>query len=155
MTDKHTSYDHYIISESEDVSWLAKVRDVILMIFLWVIYIYFIRESWPFVSDLARWASNGFDNYTKYPALEIIPMIQAYGQVAGVMTVLYLGWALYNMLRFRGRQRRKPRANVAPEDLATMYGFSTEAVTEWQEAPLMTMTHDEDGHLTDVKVGKS
>ncbi len=154
MTDQHPSYDHYIITESEDVSSLAKLRDIILTIFLWIIYIYFIREAWPFVADLAHWAFNGFDDYSKYPALAIVPMIQSYGQVAGVMTVLYLGWALYNMLRFRGRQRRKPRAIVAPEDLATMYGFSPETVVEWQEAPLMTMTHDEDGHLTDVKVGK-
>ena len=36
-------------------------------------------------------------------------MIQAYGQVAGVMMVLYLGWAIYNMLRFRVSERTASR----------------------------------------------
>ena len=61
-------------------------------------------------------------------------------------------WAIYNMLRFRGRQRRKPRAVVAPEDLANMYGFSTETVNAWQNAKTLVMHHDVEGHLTDVKV---
>ena len=153
MSDK-TSYEHYIITESENVSLLIRLRDIVLTIALWVIYIYFIREAWPFVADLFRWAMDGFKDYTQYPALELIPMIQSYAQVAGVMTVLYLGWAIYNMLRFRGRQRRKPRAFVAPEDLASMYGFSPETVVEWQDANTMIMTHDEKGHLTNVKVVK-
>jgi len=153
MTDK-PSYDHYIITQSEDVSVLIRVRDIILTIALWVIYIYFIRESLPFAIDLFDWAFHGFDDYTQYPGLKIMPTIQAYGQVAGVMTVIYLGWALYNMMRFRGRQRRKPRAAVAPEDLANMYGFSPETVVAWQEASSLVMHHDGEGHLTDVKIVK-
>jgi poly-beta-1,6-N-acetyl-D-glucosamine biosynthesis protein PgaD len=119
---------------------------------LWVIYIYFIRDSWPFIKELGEWAFNGFDDISQYPDLKIVATIQAYGQVAGIMTVVYLGWALYNMLRFRNRQRRKPRAIVAPEDLANMYGFSTETVEAWQDASSLVMHHDAQGHLTDVKV---
>jgi poly-beta-1,6-N-acetyl-D-glucosamine biosynthesis protein PgaD len=147
-----SSYDHYIITESEDVSVLIRIRDIILTIALWVIYIYFIRESFPFVEDLFRWSFNGFNDMDQYPSLRIMSTIQAYGQVAGVMTIIYLGWAIYNMLRFRGRQRRKPRAPVAPEDLANMYGFSPETVVAWQEASSLVMHHDTEGHLTDVKV---
>jgi biofilm PGA synthesis protein PgaD len=149
---EHPSYDHYIITESEDVSVLIRIRDLVLTISLWVIYLYFIRDSWPFVVDLFHWALSGFQNADQYDNLKILPMIQSYGQVAGVMTVIYLGWAIYNMLRFRGRQRRKPRAIVAPEDLANMYGFSPETVTAWQEAGSLVMHHDAEGHLTDVKV---
>ncbi len=145
-------YEHYIITDSDDVSFLIRLRDIILTIALWVIYIYFIRDSFAFVADLFRWMMSGFDDYTQYDALKIIPTIQAYLQVAGVMTVIYLGWAIYNMLRFRGRQRRKPRATVTPVDLANMYGFSTETVTAWQESNNMVMHHDAEGHLTDVKI---
>ena len=152
MSEKHPSYDHYIITESADVSVLIRIRDIVLTVSLWVIYIYFIRDSWPFVVDLVHWTLNGFDDIAQYDNLKIIPMIQAYAQVAGVMVTIYLGWALYNMLRFRGRQRRKPRATVAPEDLANMYGFSPETVVAWQEATSMIMHHDTEGHLTDVKV---
>jgi|GEM_PF-2386171 poly-beta-1,6-N-acetyl-D-glucosamine biosynthesis protein PgaD len=154
MSEEHPSYEHYIITASQEVPLWVRLRDILLTVALWLVYLYFIRESWPFVVDLARWIGNGFDDYTQYSELAIIPTIQAYGQVAGVMTVIYLGWALYNMLRFRGRGRRKPRAIVAPEDLASMYGFSPETVVEWQDAPSMIMHHDEHGHLTDVKVGK-
>ena len=153
-TDNKYAYEHYIITESEDVSILVRLRDLILTAALWIIYIYFIRESFPFVADLFHWMMNGFDDISQYPDLRIVSTIEAYGQVAGVMTVLYLGWAIYNMLRFRGRQRRKPRAVVTPDDLANMYGFSTETVEAWQDASSMVMHHDEHGHLTDVKVVK-
>ena len=153
MSDK-PSYDHYIITDSGDVSVLIRLRDVILTIALWVLYFFFIRDAIPFAVDLWHWALNGFDDIAQYPNLKIMPMIQAYGQVAGVMAVLYLGWAIYNMLRFRGRQRRKPRADVTPDDLANMYGFSTETVESWQDASSLVMHHDDQGHLTDVKVVK-
>jgi poly-beta-1,6-N-acetyl-D-glucosamine biosynthesis protein PgaD len=154
MNNNKLDYEHYIITESADVSFLIRFRDIILTIALWVIYLYFIRDSWGFVKDLFSWIGHGFDDYTQYANLQIIPTIQAYGQVTTVMVVIYLGWAIYNMLRFRGRQRRKPRAVVAPEDLANMYGFSTETVVAWQDASSLVMHHDAEGHLTDVNVVK-
>jgi biofilm PGA synthesis protein PgaD len=149
---KAPSYDQYIITASEDVSILIRIRDIVLTAALWVLYFYFIRAAFPFIGDLGRWAFNGFNDISQYPNLKIMTTIQDYGQVAGVMAVLYLGWAVYNMLRFRGRQRRKPRPNVTAEDLANLYGFSTESVESWQEASSLIMHHDEHGHLTDVKV---
>ena len=146
------SYDHYIISESEDVSILIRLRDIVLTVALWVIYIYFIRDSVPFVLDFFDWASNGFGDMDMYPELRILSMVQSYGQVAGFMVVLYLGWALYNMMRFRGRQRRKPRPLVTAEDLSHMYGFSVETIESWQDAASVVMHHDAHGHLTDVKI---
>jgi len=151
---KKPDYDHYLITESDDVSFLIRARDILLTVALWVIYLYFIKDSWPFVVDLFTWIGHGFDDISQYDNLKIMSTIQAYGQVAGVMTVIYLGWAIYNMLRFRGRQRRRPRANVAPEDLANMYGFSTETVVAWQDSRSLVMHHDAEGHLTDVKVSK-
>ena len=106
------NYDHYLITESDDVSVLIRLRDIVLTVALWIIYLYFIKDSLPFVEDLLSWIGHGFDDIAQYPNLKIMSTIQAYGQVAGVMTVVYLGWAIYNMLRFRGRQRRKPRAFV-------------------------------------------
>lgn len=146
------SYERYLITESDSVSVLIRLRDIILTIALWILFVYFIKDSFPFFVDLFHWTLNGFSDYEQYPNLDIIPTIQAYGQVAGVMTVIYLGWALYNMLRFRGRQRRKPRAPVAPEDLANMYGFSPETVVAWQAASSLIIHHDAEGHLTDVKI---
>jgi biofilm PGA synthesis protein PgaD len=148
------SYDHYIISESEDVSILIRLRDLLLTAALWIIYFYFIRDAFPFVADLARWAFHGFDDVDQYPDLRIVPTIETYGQVLGAMVALYLGWAIYNMLRFRGRNRRKPRTNVTSEDLANMYGFSVETVESWQDASSLVMHHDDHGHLTDVKIVK-
>lgn len=147
-----SSYEHYLITDSHNVSMLIRLRDIVLTIALWVLYFYFIRSSFPFFVDLWHWAIGGFNNYAQYPNLAIIPTIQAYLQVAALMTVIYLGWAIYNMLRFRGRQRRKPRAPVAAEDLANMYGFSAETVTSWQEAGTLLIHHDAEGHLTDVKI---
>ena len=152
MNNDKLSYEHYIIDASDDVSIWIRLRDIILTVALWAIYLYFIRDAWPFVVQLVQWAMNGFDDLSQYSDLKIVPTIQSYGQVAAVMTTIYLGWAIYNMLRFRGRQRRKPRAAVAPEDLASMYGFSTETVEAWQEASSLVMTHDTQGHLTDVKI---
>lgn len=146
------SYEHYIINASDSVSLLVRIRDVVLTIILWALYFLAIRDSFPFVADLFKWASHGFGSKKNYTHLDIIPTIQSYAQVALVMMVIYLGWAVYNMLRFRGRQRRKPRAAVAPEDLANMYGFSPETVIAWQSASSLIIHHDSEGHLTDVKI---
>jgi biofilm PGA synthesis protein PgaD len=146
------NYQRYIIYASEDVPFIIRARDIALTIAAWTIYVYFIRASWPFFIDLVTWVANGFNDLINYANLSIVPTIEDYGVVAVGITFTYVGWALYNLLRFRGRQRRKPRAIVAPEDLANMYGFSAATVNEWQDASSMVMHHDAQGLLTEVKI---
>ncbi|MDE2029637.1 MAG: poly-beta-1,6-N-acetyl-D-glucosamine biosynthesis protein PgaD [Alphaproteobacteria bacterium] len=148
-------YEHYIITASDNVSILIRLRDFVLIAALWVLFFYFIRGSFPFFTDLFHWVMGGFQDVKNYPNLaRDVPMIQAYLQVAVVMIAIYLGWAIYNMLRFRGRDRRKPRAAVTPDDLANMYGFSPETVQSWQDASSLVIHHDADSHITDVTVVK-
>ena len=146
------NYERYIITDSSNVPILVKLRDFILTVALWAVYIYFISASFPFVIDLVHWIGNGFDDTDNYANLKILPTIESYAKVSFIMIGIYFGWAVYNLMRFRGVERRKPRAAVTVDDLASLYGLSPETVESWQEAKIMVMHHDNVGHLTDVKV---
>jgi poly-beta-1,6-N-acetyl-D-glucosamine biosynthesis protein PgaD len=148
---KH-DYERYIIYASDNVPVLIRIRDIVITAAAWCIYVYFIRASWPFFIDFMTWAFSGFDELIQYAHLSIMPTIEDYAKVAALIVIIYLSWAFYNLARFRGRQRRKPRMDVIPQDLANMYGFSLEDINEWQKTASMIMHHDGHGHLIDVKV---
>lgn len=150
---EHPSYEQYIIRDSGNISILIKLRDFVLTVALWAVYLYFIQAAFPFVVDLVHWIGNGFDDADNYDHLKILPTIEGYAKVSFIMIGVYFGWAIYNMLRFRGKDRRKPRAAVTVDDLASLYGLSPETVESWQEAKILIMHHDRVGHLTDVKIG--
>jgi poly-beta-1,6-N-acetyl-D-glucosamine biosynthesis protein PgaD len=152
MSNNKKDYASYIIYVSEDVPVVVRMRDIVLTVAAWSVYVYFIRTAWPFMVDLVSWVMHGFDELTSYANLSIMPTIEDYGEVALIVIAVYLSWAIYNLLRFRGRVRRKSRAAVEPEDLASMYGFSTANVTEWQNSSSLIMHLDPQGHLTEVNI---
>lgn len=65
---------------------------------------------------------------------------------------LIVGWALYNYIRFRKLERRKPRPRVELDELAAYSGFTLDEVTAWQHAARVVFAHDNEGRLAGVRV---
>ena len=73
-----------------------------------------------------------------------------YGLIAILNGAILMGWALYNQIRFRGRETRHAIASVSPADLGRLYGVSAEQVAEWQTLPALVIRHDADGKVLAV-----
>jgi biofilm PGA synthesis protein PgaD len=73
-----------------------------------------------------------------------------YGLIAILNGAILMGWALYNQIRFRGREARQAIASVTPADLGRLYGVSAEQVAEWQTLPAVVIRHDADGKVLAV-----
>jgi poly-beta-1,6-N-acetyl-D-glucosamine biosynthesis protein PgaD len=143
---------HYIIESPRARPKLIVLRDSILTLLVWVMYFYFMRDFFLFLGDLGMYALQGFQNIEAYPSLKILGTIANYLAVSVGMTVLFLGWSAYNVLRFRNKARRKFRPPVSTQELGDAYHAGAKAVGLWQKARVMVMHHDKQGHLTDVLI---
>ncbi|HEU0118292.1 MAG TPA: poly-beta-1,6-N-acetyl-D-glucosamine biosynthesis protein PgaD [Alphaproteobacteria bacterium] len=144
------SPDRHIIDRSRDIPILIRVRDVLLTIFVWLLYLYLLRDFFTFTGDAIRWTFNGFDNAERYTSLRIISTIVSYFEVILIMEFLYIGWSFYNLLRFGKKSRRRTPPSVTPDEIAKLYSASLKDVNQWQGATTMVMHHDKEGHLLKV-----
>ncbi len=59
-------------------------------------------------------------------------------------------WALINLLRFRGHERRGERSIVEDIALANDFGVTSEQVVSWRGCKRLVISHDINGNITDV-----
>ncbi len=144
--------DKYIIDNSAQLPLLVKFRDFILTLVLWVLYFYSVRDAYPFILDFIHWIGDGFADKSKYPSLAILPTFYIYFKIALIMGATYMAWALYNLVRFRGRERRKFSKLTTVEETADFFKVPVEDVKTWQQARTMVMHHDKRGKISSVKV---
>jgi len=146
-----SSHSHYIIRSAKNLPVLVQIRDVVLTILVWLMYIYFMRTFFVFVGDFVDWVSNGFVNGDSYASFTIIPTIVFYIEVILVMEVVYVAWSFYNLVRFGRKTRRRDPVPVSAEEIAKRYNIDAKDVGKWQKAHIMTMHHDRKGHLVEVE----
>ncbi|MGH8085934.1 MAG: poly-beta-1,6-N-acetyl-D-glucosamine biosynthesis protein PgaD [Lysobacter sp.] len=68
---------------------------------------------------------------------------------------LLIGWAEYNRLRFRGRERRTPRQDVRDDEVALALGAPPELGAALLDAHSAVLTMDTEGRPLAVRVGCS
>ncbi len=59
-------------------------------------------------------------------------------------------WALINLLRFRGHERRGERPIVEDIALASDFGVTSEQIASWRGCKRLVINHDIDGNITEV-----
>ena len=148
MTDNNP--DRHIIEKSRNIPLIVRIRDVLLTIFVWLLYLYFLRDFFTFTGDAVRWTFHGFGDADRYTSLRIVSTIVSYVQVILIMEFMFVAWSFYNLLRFGKKTRRRTPASVTPEEIAKLYGASLKDVQQWQESHTLVMTHDKEGHLLKV-----
>ena len=72
------------------------------------------------------------------------------------LIILLLGgalvlWAVYNILRFGGVENRTAARPVTPVEIGRHFGQDPEAVTHWQSAQRLYVTHDREGRIARVE----
>jgi poly-beta-1,6-N-acetyl-D-glucosamine biosynthesis protein PgaD len=70
-----------------------------------------------------------------------------YVSFIAIFSAVYLGWALYNFLRWRGVERRKSVRTVSADDLSTRFNLEKRRIRQLQFASKATVTNDELRHL--------
>ena len=144
----------YIIDASEERSTAIYIRDIILTAIVWILYFYFMRDFFVFIGDVFTWAIDGFGDTEQYPNFKILGTILSYLQALAAMTVLFIGWSLYNIIRYGKKKRRKTTTAVEIAQTAQAYSIDAGDLGKWQKSRILVIHHDGRGHITDVVVEK-
>ena len=83
---------------------------------------------------------------------DVIRLLVIYGMVIGLLGGTLIAWAVYNILRFSGVERREPRPPITSAQIARDFGFDPIEVERWQQARTVQVTHDQDGRIVRVDI---
>jgi biofilm PGA synthesis protein PgaD len=132
-----------------------RLRDVALTTALWFSYIYLSSDFFLFLGESFFWMiGRGSESPRLHLVLDVLPTVASYAIVAIANAAILIVWALYNQVRFRGKERRKASPIVTVDDFARMYEVSATEVAAWQRARILVVHHDENGRLVRVDLPK-
>ena len=144
----------YIISSSEKRGGIIYIRDIILTALVWVLYFYFMRDFFWFCGDFFSWSMGGFVDTDLYPRLKILGTIAGYFEALVIMTVLFIGWSVYNVIRYGKKKRRKTSGDLTDKETAEYFHVKQVDLKAWQNSHIMVVHHDGRGAITDVVIEK-
>lgn len=129
-----------------------KIIDGVVTLAFWVFWFYL----WLPLLALLAWTL-GFQQAYQYMIVldglgEMIRLLTVYGMVIGLMGGTLIAWAVYNILRFGGVERRTPRPPVTAAEIARDYGFHPAVVQRWQKARILRVSHDRNGRIDTVEI---
>jgi poly-beta-1,6-N-acetyl-D-glucosamine biosynthesis protein PgaD len=141
----------HILESKKNLPLIVVIRDIILTIFVWLLYLYFMRDFFTFTGDIIHWTFNGFSDADAYYSFRILSTIISYFEIIIILEILFVVWSMYNLLRYGKKKRRRDSVPVSKEDLAKAFHVSLADVGTWQKAQTMIMHHDKRGRLTEVQ----
>ena len=141
-----------IIESSGGLSFIIRVRDIVLTILMWLMYIYFMRNFFVFMGDFFAWTFNGFADTDSYPSFRIVGTLINYFKIIVLMGLMFIGWAVYNKVRYGKKRRRVQPLPLESLMVANAYGLKTEDLAAWMDARTMVMHHESDGRLSRVEI---
>jgi poly-beta-1,6-N-acetyl-D-glucosamine biosynthesis protein PgaD len=141
-----------IIERPDLQSPLQRVVSTVLTTAFWVLWTYL----WLPVLALLGWWLGISRFYEEMVRLEgYRPLVGLLGWYAACIALLagsLIAWALYNLWRFRGRERRRAPASLGTFVLAEHLGVNAEDLLAWQRARILYVTHDDDGEIASVEL---
>ena len=81
----------------------------------------------------------------------LLELLGWYGLTIAILGSFYTGWALYNQLRFRGRNRRQVQPEVEPLELACTFDIEPALILPLREAKRILIVHDKAGQIRGIK----
>jgi biofilm PGA synthesis protein PgaD len=140
-----------IINLPELQSPLQRVTTRGITLVFWVVWIYL----WlPLISLVAWWVGiqlfreHMLDN-NGYQAL--FSDMHQYALTIAFIAIVLIGWARYNLLRFRDKGNRKASKHVDLADQAQQFKIEPQHLRQWQIAKRLVIHHDERGDITDIE----
>ena len=125
----------------------------VLTFLFWLLWIYI----WLPLVSLIAW---GFGVQLYYDEMILNHGLEALMNMAGIyaMVVLLIGtmlisWAVYNLKRFRNKERRSAIEKLSNEKLAEHFHVDTGDLTRWHDASRMVVHLNEKGDVERVETG--
>lgn len=91
-----------------------------------------------------------FDHYQLTDATHTLHVLLFYAVVVAVLGAVLIAWAIYNLLRFRGRDLRNASAHVTAADTAQHFQLSKDQIQLLRLAQVVRVHHDESGVITHI-----
>lgn len=85
---------------------------------------------------------------------EVFRLLALYGLVIALLGGSLLAWALYNIYRFTGVERRVTNPPITALEIARDFGMDPLSVRAWQVARSLRATHDQEGRIVRVEILK-
>jgi biofilm PGA synthesis protein PgaD len=141
-----------LIIESPDLQTLRqRYTYAALTLFFWIFWFYL----WIPVISLIAWLlgiETFYDQMVVQAGLEAFSeLLDLYITVIMALGVTLIGWALYNQIRFRGKERRTLQPNVSKNEVAQFFELDPILTTRLQQAKYIELGHNEQGQLVTIK----
>lgn len=142
-----------IINVSKTRSGTARLIDLVLTAIAWFVFLYLLFRG-LFGSSIHQDAAprpilpGTFDTFDTLTLYVIVAVINA---------AILFTWAVYNQVRFRGRERRNSAGDLTDRQLAQSYGLDGAAVDRLRSSPAAIVHHDANGNIAsiDLHVGRA
>jgi biofilm PGA synthesis protein PgaD len=123
-----------------------------LTLAFWVFWFYL----WVPVLALLAW-SLGIEQAYKYMVVlggyrDVVRLAAFYGLVILLLGGGLVLWAVYNILRFRGVEKRTAARPVTSSEIGNYFGQAPAAVARWQGGRRLYVKHDDVGGIVAVEI---
>jgi biofilm PGA synthesis protein PgaD len=137
------------IIERNDLESTGKRRvGQIVSLIAWMVWIYLFTPiialiGWFFDVEL-------FQRYILDDPVGTLRAVQVYALVIFIASVMFIGWASYNWLRFHNRERRHAPPPVSSRDLARRFGISPAEAEDIEHYRTVTVAFNEDAEIIEI-----
>ncbi len=119
----------------------------------WMVWIYLFI---PVLSAFAWWLGyHRVDTYLIHNDASVIQQLALIGPIIIVLGSILVLWAVYNLLRFRNRERRIRPADVSIAEIAHFFEIPTEVAEAAQRSQISIYHYDETGRITEIETSSS
>jgi biofilm PGA synthesis protein PgaD len=136
-----------IINVERTRTLLARVIDLVLTIVAWILFVMLLYRG---VVDSGTGPESGPRPIVP-DALSTLDTLTLYIIVALINAAILIGWALYNQMRFRGRDRRQPIGPLSDNKIAESFRVKTSSLAELRGSRFAVVFHDEGGEIRDIQ----
>jgi biofilm PGA synthesis protein PgaD len=137
------------IFRSDLQTFMQKSTSALLAAIGWMIWAYLFV---PLLSLFAWWLGyRRFDHYVIQNDHEFFKQIYMILPIVLVLGVIFLLWAFYNLVRFRGKERRGHTPNVTVPEIAHFFEIETHLLYDAQTCQVSTYYFDRSGRVSGIR----
>jgi biofilm PGA synthesis protein PgaD len=142
-----------IIETASGLPLWIRIRDSVLTAIIWLLYLWLMSDAFVFVWHLVRWLLGEQPEPEQIShTIAVLGTLTTNAAVIAINAAILVAWALYNQMRFRGRERRAFAPVVSPKNLSEMYGIPESEIAKWQKAPILRVHLADNGKVLKMAV---
>ncbi|MBE9502843.1 MAG: poly-beta-1,6-N-acetyl-D-glucosamine biosynthesis protein PgaD [Proteobacteria bacterium] len=129
-----------------------KYANTIVTLAFWALWFYL----WIPLISLVAWLFGIEIFYEEFILTEgyhlLISLFFRYGMVTLIISICLLGWAFYNQLRFRNKDRRKEAPLPSSQALADFFGVNVAHLEKSRKAKRLIVRFDDTGQIRNIEI---